>query len=224
MAEEESNGEKTSTWQEQVDARELAARRREQYISERNERKRRAFRARADYMMSLSPGEYLMGRGLAAGAAVWETTPIILAGGAFADMIYSYRQGKRFTSLIESARYSSPYVARMWFRLTGFMVLQQALEMWIMKQTRLGERYDPDPWDNMHYTNVARAVSGAGAGALVAFKGKHGFTAAKQAIPRNKKVMAWAIMGAAAGPLVTDICTFSLRSISYAWSSLSSSD
>lgn len=112
----------------------------------------------------------------------------------------------------------------MWFRLTGYVVVQQMLEMWIMKQTRLGERYDPDPWTNVSYMNGARAVAGAGAGFLVSLKGRHGFTVSQgPTLPKNRRILIWTMCGAAAGPIVTDVCTFSLRSISYAWSSISSS-
>lgn len=104
MTEEDEQQEKRrQAWEEMarqrlndMDPRELASKRREHFISDRNERKRKAFQARADYMMSLTPGEYLMGRALGIGAAIWETTPFMLGGAIFADMIHSYRSGKRF--------------------------------------------------------------------------------------------------------------------------------
>ena len=123
-------------------------------------------------------------------------------------------------SLLERARQSGPVALRTTMRFSGLVVLQQLTEHGALQALRLGERFDPDPYERLSHLATVRVLSGLAAGAAVAALGKHGFSfyhattkAAKH--PRHVYTGAWALTGGFLGlnatPLIESVTRTAMR-------------
>lgn len=121
---------------------------------------------------------------------------------------------------MERARQSGPVALRTTMRFSGLVVLQQLTEHGALQALRLGERFDPDPYERLSHLATVRVLSGLAAGAAVASLGKHGFSfyhattkAAKH--PRHVYTGAWALTGGFLGlnatPLIESVTRTAMR-------------